>query len=79
MAEFLPEFENPIIYPPDHKVGMRVPLGGSDCAKCEYVRNHNLDCANEHFVSWAGTHKLPLPADEYCCDFFEAKPKFKKS
>lgn len=61
------------IYPKDHKVGMRVPKGGSDCAKCEYLRNDGKDCANHYFATWNGSHTLPAPATEYCCDFFEAK------
>jgi hypothetical protein len=73
------EFDHALIYPPDHPLGMIVPLGGSDCAKCKYVRNKNLDCDNDYFVNWNGSHKLPAPADEYCCDFFESKPKFRKN
>lgn len=59
-------------YPRDHKVGMEVPLNGSDCAKCEYVRNHDRECANEKWSAWHGSHILPKPANRYCCDFFEA-------
>lgn len=62
-----------LIYPGDHKMGMRVPKGGSSCAKCEYVRNDNKDCAQKNFVAWNGSPKLPAPADEYCCDFYEIK------
>lgn len=59
-------------YPADHKVGMKVPKGGSDCAKCEYVRD--TDCANPSFVGWNyGQHKIPGDIHAYCCDFFEAK------
>lgn len=60
-------------YPADHQVGMKVPKGGSDCAKCEYVRANGKECANKGFVMWNGSHKLPEAANEYCCDFFEAK------
>lgn len=55
-------------YPADHKVGMKVPKGGSNCAKCEYVSGNN--CANKYFVAWLGTNKIPAPIDSYCCDFF---------
>lgn len=58
-------------YPPDHKVGMRVPKGGSDCAKCEYVQGQN--CKQKDFIKWNGSNVIPAPTDEYCCDFFEAK------
>jgi len=60
-----------ISYPKDHKVGMVVPEGGSDCAKCEYAKGQN--CTNVHFVKWNGSSKIPAPLDKYCCDFFEAK------
>lgn len=57
-------------YPPDHKVGIRVPEGGSDCAKCEYVKGQ--DCTQKDFVKWNGSALIPAPTDQYCCDFFEA-------
>lgn len=57
-------------YPADHQVGIRVPKGGSDCAKCEYLKA-NGDCRNKNFIAWNGSGTLPAPADEYCCDFFE--------
>lgn len=60
-----------IHYPASHKVGMKVPKGGSDCAKCEYVNGQN--CSQPQFVRWNGGNKIPAPTDEYCCDFFEAK------
>jgi hypothetical protein len=59
-------------YPTNHKVGMRVPVGGSDCAKCEYVSGDGRQCRNAAFVKWNGASKLPAPANSYCCDFFEA-------
>lgn len=61
------------IYPADHQVGMRVPEGGSNCAKCEYVRENGKHCANKYFQKWNGSNVLPAPADVYCCDFFESK------
>lgn len=75
MNSVLWEFDDQpkLIYPGDHKMGMRVPKGGSSCAKCEYVRNDNQDCAQKNFVAWNGSPKLPAPANEYCCDFFETK------
>ena len=60
-----------VVYPKDHKLGMRVPKGGSDCAKCEYVEGK--DCTNTIFVKWNGSEVIPLPIDEYCCDMFEIK------
>lgn len=59
-------------YPPDHQVGMIVPKGGSSCAKCKYVQWPY--CKEEKFIEWNGSNKIPAKAaDEYCCDFFEAK------
>jgi len=58
-------------YPADHQVGMKVPKGGSDCAKCEYVDGQ--DCTQKDFVKWNGSSTIPAPTDQYCCDFFEAK------
>ena len=57
--------------PPDHVLGMRVPKGGSDCSKCEYLSGPN-QCGNPGFVKWnGGNGRLPAPADEYCCDLYE--------
>jgi len=58
-------------YPKDHKVGMRVPKNGSDCAKCEYVDGQH--CKQKDFIGWNGSNLIPAPTDEYCCDFFEIK------
>lgn len=60
---------NKIEYPADHKVGMVVPKGGSDCEKCEYRDGQN--CKNKYFNQAVGK-TIPAPVDEYCCDFFEA-------
>lgn len=58
---------------------MKVPTGGSNCAKCTYVKGENdTQCGNEYFVEWNDdSTELPAAADEYCCDFFEAKSKNK--
>jgi hypothetical protein len=58
-------------YPTDHKVGMRVPKGGSSCAKCKYVDGQ--DCTQKDFIKWNGSEVIPDPTNEYCCDFFEAE------
>lgn len=65
-------------YPKDHKVGMEVPRGGSSCNKCEYLKDYAKRlCGEKHFIQWdgenkpAGSNKIPLPVDEYCCDLFE--------
>lgn len=64
-AKKLPE------YPADHKLGMEVPLNGSDCKKCEYVNGQN--CSNKIFAKWNGSEVIPAPIDRYCCDLFETK------
>lgn len=58
-------------YPADHRVGMRVPHGGSDCAKCEYHEGQR--CRKKEFVRWNGSDLIPAPINSYCCDFFEAE------
>lgn len=58
-------------YPPDHKPGMKVPKGGSSCAKCEYLGKDGKTCTNKYFIAWNGSKFLPAPKDEYCSDWFE--------
>jgi hypothetical protein len=62
-------------YPKDHQVGMKVPKGGSDCAKCEYNSADRKRCSQKDFVKWNGSAVLPAAADEYCCDFFKAEKR----
>jgi hypothetical protein len=61
------------IYPKDHLVGVVVPVGGSNCAKCEYVSGQY--CKQPQFIEWNGSNKIPAPTDRYCCDFFETADK----
>jgi hypothetical protein len=65
--------------PSGHQVGMRVPKGGSSCAKCKYVSDDEQRCSQENFVKWNGGPKLPEPADEYCCDFFTIAKRERRS
>ena len=49
-----------IMYPADHQVGMAVPKGGSNCAKCEYV--HWQAYTNEYLIAWdRGSNIIPGP------------------
>lgn len=64
--------KGPITYPPDHKPGMKVPKGGSNCVSCEYYEGNNL-CGNEYFKKWMGSNKIPAPPEEYCSDWYEQK------
>jgi hypothetical protein len=53
--------------PADHRLGMKVPKGGSMCANCKFLASPTT-CGNEGFIKWNGSEKLPHPAHEYCCD-----------
>lgn len=58
-------------YPPDHQVGGKVPEGGSNCAKCEYLNQETKkDCTEKHFIQWNGRTLIPGKIEAYCCDFF---------
>lgn len=59
----------PIHYPANHLVGMRVPAGGSNCFKCEYVDGQH--CTQREFVKWNKGPVIPIDTKEFCCDFFE--------
>jgi broad specificity phosphatase PhoE len=62
-----------ITFPADHKLGMKVPKGGSNCAKCEYVDGQN--CKEKIFIKWNGGPVIPKDVNEYCCDMFEPEEK----
>ena len=63
-------------YPDAHKAGMRVPKGGSSCASCKYLEGKNK-CNSTYFIKWNGNNLLPVPADEYCSDWYEPKKELK--
>ncbi len=56
---------------------MRVPTGGSSCAKCAYVSADAKHCGQEDFQAWNKGDTLPAPAAAYCCDFFEPATRYK--
>ena len=60
-------------FPPDHKPAMRVPKGGSNCAKCRFVGSDLKTCGNPYYQQYYGSNKLKAPADEFCSDWFEPK------
>lgn len=60
-------------YPPDHKLGMEVPNGGSNCAKCSFWDGD--DCENKTFREWNGSGDIPVAPERYCCDFWMPKDK----
>lgn len=63
--------------------GMRVPDGGSNCAKCKYINRATMKhCAQKDFIAWdgskekeapkpAGSNIIPIDANTYCCNKFE--------
>lgn len=57
------------VLPANHKLGMRVPKGGSMCANCEYLKDAKT-CGNKGFIKWNGSGKLPAPSNQYCCDLY---------
>jgi len=58
--------------PGNHKAGMKIPKGGSSCANCKFLSEDKKNCLNEYWVKWnGGNSKLPVPADEYCSDWFD--------
>ncbi len=64
------EFKLPV----NHIAGMKVPKGGSSCAKCKFLSEDKKNCGNKYWIKWNdGNTKLPAPADEYCSDWFESK------
>lgn len=60
------------VLPPNHKLGLRVPKGGSMCADCRFLATSKT-CGNPRFVEWNGSPRLPAPANEYCCDLYEPR------
>lgn len=65
-------------YPPDHKLGMKIPKGGSSCANCYALdAKTKKNCTNKYFQKWnkeennaKDPSKLPAPPDQYCCDLY---------
>ncbi len=59
--------------PANHKAGLRVPKGGSNCANCKFLGIDKKTCTNNYWIEWnGGKAELPYPADEYCSDFWES-------
>lgn len=61
-------------YPKNHKLGMRVPKGGSMCDNCKFLGEDHKTCMNKEWIKWNnGDNKLPAPSDQYCSDLWEPK------
>lgn len=69
-----PRARSEAVLPPNHRLGMVVPRGGSSCAKCRFLATP-ATCGNAGFVKWNGGPRLPAEADRYCCDLYEARRK----
>lgn len=64
--------------PDNHKAALQVPKGGSSCASCKFLGKDGKSCMNQFWIEWnGGDSKLPLPADEYCSDWYEKNNKIK--
>jgi hypothetical protein len=67
-------------YPKDHRFGLKVPKGGSSCAKCFFISKDGKHCGSDYFQHWQKSldvedpSLIPGPADAYCCDVFRAMP-----
>jgi len=62
----------PFTYPADHKLGMRIPEGGSSCSNCKFLGASHKTCTHKQWIAWnAGKDKLPYRDEEYCCDLFQ--------
>lgn len=59
--------------PATHKAGLKVPKGGSCCANCKFWDEKAEECVSDYYAQWAGTKKIPHPADEYCTNWWEPK------
>jgi hypothetical protein len=76
----LAALSNALLYGTDHKLGLRVPRGGSACASCRWVRRESdgPHCANGLWQLWprergggGGKSRLPVKdAGAYCCDLW---------
>jgi hypothetical protein len=62
-------------YPDSHLLGMRVPAGGSSCARCSHVSADGRQCDEKHFREWNEGSELPEEPHLYCCDFFSPAPR----
>lgn len=63
-------------YPKGHRFGLKVPKGGSSCAKCRFLSKDGKHCGSDYFQHWQKSldvedpSLIPEPADAYCCDVF---------
>lgn len=66
-------------YPSNHKLGMKVPEGGSMCGNCKFLSEDHKHCTNKEWIKWNNNKdKLPFKDEEYCCDLWEYGKKTEK-
>ena len=65
--------EGPMVLPPNHKAGLKVPKGGSCCANCKWWDKENQVCTSTYYAEWAGTNQIPYSPLEYCTNWWEPK------
>lgn len=58
--------------PASHRAGMQVTKGGSMCGNCKYHTAEGNICNNKYWNKWSEAEgKIPVAADQYCCDWWE--------
>ncbi len=57
-------------YPENHKLGIKVPHGGSMCGNCKFLGEDHKTCMNKEFIKWNKSNILPNKDEEYCCDLW---------
>jgi hypothetical protein len=64
---------NILQFPDDHKGGMAVPPGGSNCLKCRFLQDKDTKiCGEPNFIQWNGGSVIKGDLDSYCSDWFKA-------
>lgn len=63
-----------VTIPVGHRPAMRVPVGGSSCANCQfYARSGGRygSCTSRDYQAYYGTRLIPCPPREFCSDWYE--------
>lgn len=61
--------------PKAHQPAMEVPRGGAMCANCTLYSpegGRHGSCKAPEYKIYYGTHLLPIAADRYCSDWYQA-------
>lgn len=66
--------KGPFELPDEHKAAMQVTKGGSSCSNCKWVDAEKNECKSDYYIKWnGGDPKIPMPLDEFCSDWWQAK------